>query len=242
MSRSIPFLAISVVILSLSFAVSPALTSDFAGFKPTQFPVVQEFWPIQPAGWAFGIWGVIYLWLILGAFWGLRYAAVDPAWQAFRKPLLISLGIGTFWVEAASRSPVLATVMIFLMAVTSIFAFLRAGPEVPGWQVRPIALYSGWLTAATGVGIGVVLSGYGVMSPKTAALVMLIAVLMAALLVQSRRPAEWAYPAAVIWALIGVIAANVTPENWTIIALAAAGILALISRFFLVNRRPRLPQ
>ncbi|SLN27833.1 hypothetical protein PEL8287_01256 [Roseovarius litorisediminis] len=230
MSRPFPILAVAVLLAAIAFAASPLLSSGFAGYRPEQFPIQQDFWPVQPAGWAFSIWGVIYLWLIAGAIWGLFKTPDDTDWQAMRKPLLISLAIGAFWVAAANASPVLATFMIVAMAVAAIMAMLRAGHGTPVWQVRPVALYAGWLTAATGVGTGVVLGGYGLVSPNTAALTMLGIVLIVALYVQSCRSREWAYPLAIIWALAGVIAANLPTQNWSVIALAALGILALAYR------------
>jgi hypothetical protein len=227
MLRNLPFLAISLVLVSIAFALSPLLTSAFAGYRPEQFPVVIEVSPVQPAGWAFSIWGVIYLWLIVGAIWGLVKRPNDPDWQAMRHWLLISLLIGTLWISAANASPILATLMIFAMAAFAILAMLRAGPENPIWQVRPVALYAGWLTAATGVGTGVVLGGYGVMTAQVAAMAMLVLVLIVAIVVQSLRPKEWAYPLAIIWALTGVIAANFLVGNWPIIAVASVGIFAL---------------
>ncbi|WP_246525267.1 hypothetical protein [Thalassovita aquimarina] len=238
MQRKSPILAAAVALASIAFALSPLLTRDFAGYRPEQFPVFLDFWPVQPAGWAFGIWGVIYIWLILGALWGLLNAPHDPQWQNMRGPLLVSLGIGTFWIAAANTSPILATVVIFAMAALAIAAMLRAGSDTPVWQARPVALYAGWLTAATGVGTGVVLGGYGVLTAQSAALTMLAAVLVAAMIVQSFRPAEWAYPLAVMWALAGVIAANLPAGNWAVIGLSAIGILAL-ALGYLLRRRPR---
>ncbi|MDU8927022.1 hypothetical protein RXV86_06470 [Alisedimentitalea sp. MJ-SS2] len=214
------------------------MTSEFAGYRPEQFPVVLEFWPVQPAGWAFGIWGAIYIWLILGAIWGLLNAPQDEHWQRMRPPLLISLCLGMFWIAAANAAPILATVMIFAIAATAVLAMLRAGTDTPVWQVRPVALYAGWLTAATGVGAGVVLGGYGVLSGQAAALVMLVAVLVVALIVQSLRPAEWAYPLAVIWALCGVISANASSSNLTVILLSASGIVALALGYALRRSTP----
>ncbi len=75
--------------------------------------------------------------------------------------------------------------------------------------------------------MGIWLGGNGVMSPQAAAIACLLAVSVVALLVQSRRPAKWAYPAAVIWALAGVIAANLPAANWPVIAIAALGGAAL---------------
>lgn len=221
------FLAILVSIATVAFVVSPLLTLGFTGFSADQFPVPQDNPPVQPAGYAFSIWGVIYLWLLVSAGFGIFRAAEDPDWQAMRPPLLISLAIGSFWIAAANAAPILATVMIVVMAVAAIAAMLRAGETHPWFQARPIALYAGWLTAATGVAIGVTLSGFAVLQAQTAALVCLVAVLGIALAVQAARPQEWGYPVAIIWALIGVIVTNLPTSNTPVIALAVVGIAAL---------------
>ncbi|OIQ31487.1 MAG: hypothetical protein BM562_07945 [Alphaproteobacteria bacterium MedPE-SWcel] len=222
--------AFVVLIATLAFAVSPLLSAGFNGFTPDQFPVVQPDPPVQPAGFAFSIWGVIYLWLILSAGYGVLRAADAPDWQAMRPPLAISLIIGSFWIAAANAAPVLATVMIVAMAAAAILAMLRAGHEQPWLLARPIAVFAGWLTAASGVAIGVLLGGYGVLSAQTAAITCLLGVLSVAVAVQSARPREWGYPAAIAWALFGVIFANLSGPNLPVIMLAALGIAALLFR------------
>lgn len=222
--------AIVVLIATLAFVLSPLLTSGFNGFAPDQFPVPQDNPPVQPAGYAFAIWGIIYLWLIISAVFGVWRASNDPNWHAIRLPLAISLILGAFWIKAANDAPILATVMIVAMAATAIGAMLRAGNTQPWLQARPIALYAGWLTAATGVAIGVILAGYAILSAQAAAIICLGGVLLVALFVQSVRPREWAYPAAIIWALVGVIVANLPTPNVPVIALAALGIAALTLR------------
>lgn len=223
-------LAVLVALATLAFVLSPLVTSGFRGFEPSQFPVSQADPPVQPAGYAFSIWGLIYLWLLVGAGYGLWRAADDPDWHAMRPPLALSLGVGTFWLAAANASPLLATGMIVVMAASAIAAMLRAGQGDPWMQVRPVALYAGWLTAATGVALGVVLGGFGVLSAQAAAVLCLVGVLVVALVVQSARPREWAYPVAVIWALIGVTVANLPTENWPVIALSVFGATGLTVR------------
>lgn len=220
-------LALAVLVATLAFVLSPLWVRDFNGFSTTTFPVPQDNPPVQPAGYAFAIWGVIYLWLMSSAVWGLWRRPADAGLDAMRGPLVLSLGIGVFWLAAAVASPVLAVAMITVMAGAGIVALLRAPGRDVWWLRRPVALYAGWLTAATGVGLGVVLGGYGVLSAQVAAILCLLAVLAVALAVQAARPREWGYPAAVIWALAGVIAANLAGPNGLVPGLAAMGIAVL---------------
>jgi hypothetical protein len=222
-----PLLAPLVLILTLAFALSPLASNGFNGFTPGQFPVVQDHWPVQPVGWAFSIWGLIYLWLTAGAVYGLLRARGDLRWTEMRAPLAISLLIGVFWIAVANLQPLAATVMIIFMAAAAIVALLRAPDGF--WAVGPVGLYAGWLTAATGVAIAVVLGGYGVLSAQVAALVLLALVLGVALSVQWQRPGAFSYGFGVAWALMGVIVANLDPVNLPVIGLAGFGITALVA-------------
>lgn len=230
-------LAIAVLLAALAFAVSPAIFQNFAGYPPGIFPVPQDDPPIQPAGYAFSIWGLIYAWLIAGAGYGVWRRADDDDWAAMRPPLLASLVIGFFWLGIASRSPIWATVMIFLMLGFALAAFLRAGDRDAVWQIRPVALYAGWLTAASGASLGIVLAGYGILSAQISAVLCLLGVTAIALVVQATRPREWAYPIGVIWALIGVIVANISPVNLVVVLLAALASALLAGRAILFATR-----
>ena len=224
--------AIATLIAALAFAASPVIFPEFAGYRPELFPIPQQDPPVQPAGWAFSIWGVIYAWLVLGAGFGLWKRAAAPDWQAMRPALIASLAVGFFWIPVANRMPGLATLMILVMLGAALIAMLRAGPADPWTQRRPVALYAGWLTAASGVSVGVWLGGHGVLGPVTAAVLCLLAVTAVALAVQARRPGEWAYPAAVIWALLGVIATNAERGEWLVAGLAGLGAAALLGRIW----------
>lgn len=222
---------IVVLLLALAFAFSPILSSGFGGFYRESLPVQVDRWPAQPAGWAFSIWGVIYLGMILAAAWAIWRPAAMPGWGRTAWPLGISLLIGIFWIEAAMRSPPVATVMILIMAPMAIWAMCRASP---GWREwAPIGLYAGWLTAASGVAVSVVATGYGILSPRTAAVALILCVLIAALAVAAARPRVWTYRAGVIWALVGVIAGNAAANDWLMVTICGTGIalLALFDRF-----------
>jgi hypothetical protein len=122
------------------------------------------------------------------------------------------------------------------MAVTAVMAFLRAGNGEPLLQVGPVGLYAGWLTAATGVAVAVLLSGYGLLSANLAALLLILVVLAVALWVQSRRPGAASYPFAVGWALFGIAAVNWNSEYRVVTALAVFGMLALAAQYLLRRR------
>ena len=62
---------LAILILAVGFAASPIFSNGFGGFYRESFPVKVERWPAQPVGWAFSIWGLIYLALIATAAWAV---------------------------------------------------------------------------------------------------------------------------------------------------------------------------
>ncbi|TQS72473.1 hypothetical protein ERN12_01255 [Rhodobacteraceae bacterium] len=204
--------AILVFITTLAFVASPLWSPSFKGYDPSQFPNPSETPAIQPAGWAFSIWSVIYLWLVISAAYGLWRKTDDSAWDAPRWPLIISTGLGISWLTVATYMPWLATVQIWLMCGAAIWA-VAACPKprdpVTRWGLRaPAGLYAGWLTAASGVGTGVVLIGYNVASELTITLLMLGLIAAVAFTVLVRFSPPVTYPLALVWALFGIIMAN----------------------------------
>ena len=231
--------AIFVATATLAFALSPVMSSGFNGFRPDQFPIPQVDVPVQPAGYAFSIWGLIYLWLLASAAFGLLKRDTDPGWDAVRWPLTASLIVGAAWIPVAQISPLWATVLIWVMLVTAVIALVRAGPGDRVWLRTPIALYAGWLTAASCVALGLMLGGHGVISEQIAALAMIVLALGVALAVQTARPDTPEYSGAVVWALVGVIVANGAPVNWPVLGLAALG--AVMLSLYALSGRPGRP-
>lgn len=234
MTRAAPWL---VLALAVAFGLSPLLTQDFRGYEPDQFPVRIEDPAILPAGYAFAIWGLIYAWLIVHAVYGLWKRRDDPAWVAMRPALMLSLAVGTVWLWVAVRTPVGASLLIAIMLASALAALWRTPARPDRWLLlAPVAIYAGWLTAATGVSFGVLLAGFGWLGDTAAALVMLVAVLVLALTVQVRLGRAPEYALTVIWALVAIV--QRAQGAMTPVTLAAdVGIFAMAIAAVLVLRR-----
>ena len=221
-------LAFVTLALAVAFALAPAITSPFSGFEADQLPNPQIDPPIQPAGYAFAIWGLIYAWLVISALYGVWKRRDDAGWDAARKPLIVSLAIGVPWLAIANASAIWATITIVLMATFAVLALLRS-PASDRWLLRaPIALYAGWLTAASWVSIGTTAAGYGlVFDAQVWALIGIAAALAiaAAVTVDSEEPV---YAGTVIWALVGIVVANGI-ANPIITGAAVVGIVILLA-------------
>ena len=228
--------ALILALATLAFGLAPFLGPSFTGYDPAQFPLRIERPSIQPAAYAFSIWGVIYLWLFLHAGYGLLKRAESPTWDRVRWPLTIAVAIGAVWQAIALESAVWGTVTIWMMAAGAIAAFLRADPEADRWMLSgPTAIFAGWLSAASAVSTGVLIAGYGWLSDTAAAAAMLALVLAIAVSVQMRRPAMPVYGLTVIWALVGLIVAN-RVDNPTVAVLAASGIAVMAVTIWAARR------
>ena len=215
-----------VLLFAVAFAASPLWVPGFGGFDADQFPVPQIDPPVQPEGYAFAIWGVIYLWLIIGAGYGIWRRRSDPAWAPMRAPLILSLAVGSVWLPVAVRSPVWATVLIWVMLITALWALWRS-PRTDAWAAAwPVGLYAGWLSAASCVALGLLLAGYGFVDQQVAAWIMVGVAIVLAWGVQWTLGHAPTYGVAVIWALVAV---GVQNGFGGVGLLALAGAAALIT-------------
>lgn len=233
MSR--PLAAYLSLALTILFAASPIFVPDFGGFDADQFPVPQEDPPVQPEGYAFSIWGVIYLWLFVGLGYGVWKRREDAEWHAMRVPLIVSLAIGSVWLAVAVASPIWASVLIWAMLVSALVALFRS-PRNDAWAAAlPVGLYAGWLSAASCVSLGLLAAGYGWMSETTAAVAAILLAIVIASAVQSQLSRAPSYGVAVVWALIAVVVQNY-PGNTLVAALAVGGVFALAYHTFRATR------
>jgi hypothetical protein len=220
--------AVILLLVTIAFGVAPFVTPPFTGYDAALFPVDIGRPAIQPAGYAFSIWSVIYLWLIVHAVYGLWKRAEAPAWERSRLPLTVAIAVGVVWLWIAGQSAIWGTVTIWAMAAGALAAFLRAPTEPDRWLLSgPLAIFAGWLTAAAAVSTGVLIAGYGVLANTASALAMLALVLAIALVVQGRKPKMPVYGLTVVWALIGVIVVN-RADNPLVAAAAAVGVVIML--------------
>ncbi|MEC7761935.1 MAG: hypothetical protein VX874_08525 [Pseudomonadota bacterium] len=222
-AKSILLFAAAVI-----FALGPFLVPGFGGFDPNLYPIPQVDPPVQPAGYAFAIWGPIYLWLVASTGYGLfkRHDVAD--WDPMRLPLLISLAIGAIWLPVAMVSPIWATILIFAMLISGAIAMHRAPERDRWWAAAPVAFYTGWLTAASFASLGLTGAGFGIVLGEVAwAILCIVLALGAALFIHAGRRNEWVYFLSAIWALVAIAVKN-WGDVWIVVAVALAGAAVLV--------------
>lgn len=222
--------AVAVLVTAIAFGLSPLLVPDFGGFDADAFPIPQDDPPVQPSGYAFAIWGLIYLWLAVSAVFGLiaRRDAVD--WHEMRPALTLSLGVGATWLVAAKASPLAATVLIWVMLLSALLALFRAPLLDRWWAQAPVAIYAGWLSAASFVALGLVLAGYGLMSETGAALLCISLATLCGATVQIKLDGAPEYGATLVWAFLAIVLANLLgPGVVLALALLATALMTLLA-------------
>lgn len=174
--------------------------------------------PLLAAGWAFAIWGPIYLGFLLYAGYQLlpaqrgRDVHRSTGWWLTASAVLNPLWVLAFSVRAVPVAELLIIGLLVCLAV--VFGRLSRTPAestVERVLLRGVvALYAGWVslatvlgTAATGVWAG--LPGEGAL-PSVAALVVLLAVAAIVAWVVLSGTAVLGYAAAAVWALSGIVA------------------------------------
>jgi translocator protein len=171
---------------------------------------------ITPAGYVFSIWGIIYI--LLGVFVVFQ-ALPRQQGKDFQKQIgwffaLSSLANIAWLFLWQFEYLSLSVVLMFLLLSSLILIYLRLGIGKSRVDMRerlavhlPFSVYLGWITIASIANVAATLvsikwDGFGI-SPETwAAVIIAVALLIAILVVASRK--DVAYALVIIWALVGI--------------------------------------
>ncbi|SMB87137.1 conserved hypothetical protein [Hymenobacter roseosalivarius DSM 11622] len=203
------------------------------GAVSAQYPTL-----ITPAGYAFSIWGVIFLMLTIYAVWQLlpaqRHNLLPDTVAA---PLTVANLATAAWVVLFAYELIglsVLTMLIILLALVVAYGRARkqvlAG-EAPRWVSVPFALYLGWISVAAVINSTLGLRELGWQPTLNVAVLLtfgLLAAVVALGLLISQAFEEMVFPLVVAWALvaIGVAQRPAYPElGWA--ALAGAGLVGL---------------
>ncbi|MDX2259238.1 MAG: hypothetical protein NW205_10035 [Hyphomicrobiaceae bacterium] len=160
-------LRLLVLVAAIVQIVFPYIVNPFAdGAQPVR---ASDLSMIEPARYAFAIWGPIYLGAVAYAVWQLTPAGRRTPATARIAPLALAVYAGsTAWLSAVEYGPLWATMPILaVMAAAAIACLVLA---VAGKQgslaeefvlVVPFGLYAGWTVAAIFVNVAEVAPGYG---------------------------------------------------------------------------------
>lgn len=207
---------------------------------------------ITPAGYAFAIWGVIYLLLILfvGYQWYAWFRSKQDR-ELMQTGLWFALGnlANGFWVVAWLNDHIAFSVLlIFTLLLSLIMLTIRLRLEIWDAPLRiitfvwwPIVFYLGWLVVASvaNMAVWLVSTGWegGFLSPATWAIVLIaLATIIYLALIFTRNMREAALVG--VWALIAIAVRQWAMHNNIVVAalLAAAVLFIAVSWHGYKNR------
>ena len=214
-----------------------ANTRPFAG---QTMAVVSAKYPtlLTPAGYAFSIWGLIFLALAVYAVWQLLPAQQKLSLpDALAKPLtLVSVATGA-WVVLFAYELILPSVGVMLLILGGLIVtygrarrrvFAEAAPALAG---VPFSLYLGWISVASVINFTIGLRQLGWQTAEGLSVTLtlgLLVVIVGLALVISRVFRDMVFPLVVAWALVAIwmVRLREVPElGWA--ALIGAAVAAL---------------
>ncbi len=203
-----------------------------------------------PAGYAFSIWGLIYL--TLGIYVGYQafWAREDQALYDRVAPLLIvnllanSLWLPTFQYEQISFSVVFMLIILGTLIQLQIILTkdTSLSPRERGWVRVPVSLYLGWISVATITNLAVFVkySGWQIPEASESVWVVIMASVGALLaVIVARATRDWIYPLVFAWAYAAIAVKQADNDLIFPIAVGLAAGLVVLSGVVLVQRSKR---
>nr|WP_315052878.1 hypothetical protein [uncultured Brevundimonas sp.] len=208
---------------------------------------------LRVAGYAFSIWGLIYLGILAYAVRQvLPQTGESDAIRRFALPSIVAfVGIGLWIIAAASDARIATLVLIFMSLIALLVplvvhgGLIRALPKADRdrWLVAwPLGLLAGWLTVAAPLNLITVLTAENALSRTLApvgwAMLAIVAVVALTLFVTARTRLL-AYPLPIAWGLLGAFVAEQTRNPLLgFLALGAALLVLVVSLVLVFRLRP----
>jgi hypothetical protein len=208
---------------------------------------------VVPAGYAFAIWGPIYLGLLLFPIY--QYVVKrenDEHWIPLRKWYAANVVANGLWLVAASYNWLWTTVLIItfmlfsLVKIRQLFREITMnGSDYNYWAEKLVfSLYFAWVTLATALNVSSALyfydwNGFG-LDPVIWSLIILSVAAGIAFLV-ARHYRDPAYAAVVVWAFCALVI-----RHWASIptlayfSLAVAVLFTVVTVWYLLEKRTML--
>lgn len=242
-----------IVVLVLAFLAPAVGYGQMAldlGLSPGEFAADGDE-TLRVAGYAFAIWGLIYLAMLAHGVWqALPGTPESPLLRRFGWPSAAALAGISLWIVASAADAQWASVIIIFASALALLAPLlsgaaelaAAGPRQRVGIAWPLALLAGWLTIASVVNLVTVLTSQGLLpgspGPQAWGVMAVVAVAGFAAWV-TWRTRLWIYALPIVWGLVGAFAAEQAEGDnlLAFTALAAAFALA-VAAALLTRRRP----
>ncbi len=198
-----------------------------------------------PAGYAFAIWGVIYLGLIAYVTYQILPAsAASEKLDAIAWPFIGSSIANIAWLFlwhyaqfVLSFFAMVAILLFLILVYERLWRSRQHASRVEFWAVHiTFSIYLGWITVATIANATTVLDflgwgGWGIAASTWAVVMLVIATLVGGLVILRRK--DPVYGLVLVWAFVGIARkhAGVSPVDLTAWATAAVVLLLALAQF-----------
>ncbi|WNF23423.1 TspO/MBR family protein [Mesobacillus jeotgali] len=194
-----------------------------------------------PAGYVFGIWGLIYFLLLI---WTIRQFPASrrnlPVYEKATPLYLLSSALNIAWILLWHYEFFLLTVIVMiglLLTLIKLYHLIKK-EDHSFWNLLPFSVYLGWISVATIANISYYLkfigwNGFG-LSDVTWTLIMLVVATTLAIYFHHKHD-DRIYPLVFIWAFIGIGVKNAASHptvSTTSYVLSAIILIAIIFRMF----------
>jgi translocator protein len=247
-----------LVATSFVFAIAINVAASVLPLNGVTTAQVADQWRVfvQPAGYVFSIWGLIYLGQLAFVVHSLRASQVaDPLLRRIGLLPVVVATLNGMWVFAWHWEVYPATLAIMVaLLVSLIVLYRRAGFErtarpdglslrsADRWLVQvPFSTYLGWITVATIANVAIVGQWAGVptfgIAPELVAAAVLAVGLGIAVTVMLRS-ADIAYGAVIVWAYAGVVVKEAGVAPVAAVALVSAVAVSVLIAASVARRLP----
>lgn len=198
--------------------------------------IISDRYPtfITPAGYAFAIWSLIYLGLIVfSVYQALPSQTANPRFLKIRSIYILNCAANCFWIYLWHHDAValsLSLMLVLLATLAYINKVLQSAGGAESWLARvPFGIYFGWVTVATILNATIALVALGIDLSRSAtnvaaAFLLIFAALLGVVIRLKMKSA--AYALTVAWALTAIAVKQ--SGATVIVAGCAAGVIALL--------------
>ncbi len=199
---------------------------------------------VTPAGYAFSIWGLIYVGLVAFGVYQLLPANI-ARFRPVRSLYIFTCALNCAWLYFWHAEQIVVCFVIIVALCITLFLinYHLKGPRslADNWIVKaPFGIYFGWVTAAMFVNFAIMLKYLRLDLSFTVetilAVVLILAVAVAAIAIRVKLT-NYFYPIAVAWALTAIAVKQ--SGKTAIVAAAALGVVACLiaTMSFVMNLR-----
>lgn len=188
---------------------------------------------IQPAGYVFSIWGLIYILLFI---WIIRifFTRYEGVYERVNYWLVGNFLLNALWIIVFTQEWLLVSNLVIIGLLVTLIVIYKKMTKVQGhWFDRfPFSIYMGWVSVATIVNIVTWVVGndieelFGLNEYYWTLILLVIATALAVWI--AVKHLDWVYPLVFVWAFSGIIVEN-DNDLMLLMVVAALGIVTQLA-------------